>query len=175
MRDASPRPPSFAAARNRHQQVRAAGLHPDYWYPVEYDARVRRGQIVEVQFWGQSIALYRGADGRLRAMENRCAHRQLPLSLGEVNGCGLTCAYHGWQYDEAGRLAQIPHELFGRARPAVGVATYPVRARYGLTWLFPGDPAMAERRAIPDLPSSTVRILKVEPEARALLASLERH
>src|SRR5262245_62625214 len=93
--DARPRPPSFAAARSRHQQVRAAGLHPDYWYPVEYDANVRREQVVEVRFWGRSIALYRGVDGRLRAMENRCAHRQLALSLGAVTGCGLTCAYHG--------------------------------------------------------------------------------
>ena len=99
-RAARPGPPSFAAAPSRHQQVRAAGLHPDYWYPVEYDDRVRGGQVVEVRFWGQSIALYRGADGRMRALENRCAHRQLPLSLGAVTGCELTGAYHGWRYGE---------------------------------------------------------------------------
>lgn len=144
--------PSFAEAQNRHQKVRAAGLHPDYWYPVEYDDRVRRGQVVEVRFWGRSIALYRGADGRLRALENRCAHRQLPLSLGAVTGCGLTCAYHGWSYGEDGRLSAIPHELFGQSMPGVRLATYPVRVRHGLIWLFPGNPALAERRAIPDIP-----------------------
>jgi phenylpropionate dioxygenase-like ring-hydroxylating dioxygenase large terminal subunit len=94
--------PSFAEARSPDQKVRAAGLHPDYWYAVEYDDRVRRGQVVEVRFWGRSIALYRGADGRLRALENRCAHRQLPLSLGNVTGCALTCAYHGWSYGTTG-------------------------------------------------------------------------
>ncbi len=118
-------PPSFAEARNRHQKVRAAGLHPNYWYPVEYDNRVRRGQVVEVRFWGQSIALYRGADGRLRALENRCAHRQLPLSLGDVTGCALTCAYHGWSYRGDGRLSEIPHEMFGQSMPAVRLTTYP--------------------------------------------------
>ena len=148
----SPGPPSFTEARNRHQQVRAAGLHPDYWYPVEYGDRVRRGQIVEARFWGRSIAVYRGADGRVRALENRCAHRQLPLSLGDVSGCGLTCAYHGWTYGEDGRLAGVPHELFGRSLPTARVAPYPVRERYGLIWLFPGDPALAERRAMPELP-----------------------
>jgi phenylpropionate dioxygenase-like ring-hydroxylating dioxygenase large terminal subunit len=152
-RAARPGPPSFAEAPSRHQQVRAAGLHPDYWYPVEYDDRVRGGQVVEVRFWGQSIALYRGADGRMRALENRCAHRQLPLSLGAVTGCELTCAYHGWRYGEDGRLTAIPHELFGHAQPTVGVATYPVRVRHGLVWLFPGDPALAARRAIPEIPA----------------------
>ena len=133
--------------------MRAAGLHPDYWYPVEYDDRVRGGQVVEVRFWGQSIALYRGADGRMRALENRCAHRQLPLSPGAVTGCELTCAYHGWRYGEDGRLTAIPHELFGHAQPTVGVATYPVRVRHGLVWLIPGDPALAARRAIPEIPA----------------------
>ena len=94
--------------RGRRERLRAAGLDPDYWYAVEYDRAVKPGQVVEVAFWGESIALYRGTDGRLRALENRCAHRQLKLSLGDVTGCGLTCAYHGWSYAEDGRLAAIP-------------------------------------------------------------------
>ena len=28
-------PPQFAEARNKRQKVRAAGISPDYWYPVE--------------------------------------------------------------------------------------------------------------------------------------------
>jgi phenylpropionate dioxygenase-like ring-hydroxylating dioxygenase large terminal subunit len=55
------------------------------------------------------------------------------------------------RYSEDGRLSEIPHELFGRSLPAVGIATYPVEARYGLIWLFPGDPTLAPRRAIPEL------------------------
>ena len=86
-------PPSFASATNRRQRARAAGLDPDYWYPVEYDRAVRPGQVVEVVFWNTSLALYRGRDGELRVLENRCAHRQLPLTLGEVDGCHLACAF----------------------------------------------------------------------------------
>jgi phenylpropionate dioxygenase-like ring-hydroxylating dioxygenase large terminal subunit len=148
----APAPPSFAEARNRRQRARAAGLHPDYWYAVEYDRAVAPGQVVEVRFWDRSIALYRGTDGGLRALENRCAHRQLKLSLGEVDGCNLVCSYHGWTYGPQGRVVRVPHDLFGRPMPAVGVISYPVRVRYGLIWLFPGDPARAEQRAIPDIP-----------------------
>ena len=60
--------------------------------------------------------------------------------------------YHGWAYDETGRLADIPHDLFGRSLPTVRVASYPVRVRYGLVFIFPGDPALADRHPIPDIP-----------------------
>jgi 4beta-methylsterol monooxygenase len=145
-------PATTIEPRSRRERVRSVGLDPDYWYAVEHDHAVRPGQVVEVTFWGESIALYRGADGQPRALENRCAHRQLKLSLGEVTDCTLTCAYHGWSYADDGRLAAIPHDLFGRPFPSVQLRAYPVRVRYGLVWLFPGDPARADRRAIPDIP-----------------------
>jgi phenylpropionate dioxygenase-like ring-hydroxylating dioxygenase large terminal subunit len=143
---------AFAFGGNPRQRARAAGMHPDYWYAVEYDARVPAGRVVEVKFWNKSIAIFRGSDGRLRAIENRCAHRHIKLSLGEVTGCTLTCAYHGWSYDEDGRLVNIPHEMFGRPFPNVKLVSYPVQSRYGLIWLFPGNPAMARQRSIPEIP-----------------------
>jgi 4beta-methylsterol monooxygenase len=145
-------PPGFEEAKNRRQKVRAAGLHPDYWYPVEWEKNIRPGQVIEVKFWGRSIALYRGKDGQFRALENRCAHRQLKLSKGEVTGNNLTCTYHGWAYDGSGRCAHIPHDLFGHKRPEVHVASFPIKVRHGLVWIFPGDASLAESRKIPAIP-----------------------
>jgi phenylpropionate dioxygenase-like ring-hydroxylating dioxygenase large terminal subunit len=144
--------PSFQDARTQRQKARTAGLHPDYWYPVEYDRRLRPGQVIEVRFWDSSIALYRGLDRQLYALENRCAHRQLKLSLGHVDGCNLTCIYHGWSYDGNGKLAGIPHDLFGRNMLKVQVRSYPVQVRHGLIWVFPGDPRLAGDRSPPDIP-----------------------
>ncbi|MGZ8237714.1 MAG: Rieske 2Fe-2S domain-containing protein, partial [Methylobacter sp.] len=92
-------PPSFAEAKNSRQKARAAGMDPDRWYVVEYDSAVKKGQVKEVVFWNTTIALYRGEDGVLAAMQNRCAHRQLKLSQGAVDKCNLRCAYHGWAYN----------------------------------------------------------------------------
>src|SRR5437764_635418 len=110
------RPPAFHEGRNKRQKARAAGLHPDYWYAVEFDNAVKPGQAVEVRFWNSSIVLYRGENGEMHALENRCAHRQLKLSIGQVEGCNLICAYHGWSYDGAGRVVNVAHELFGHPR-----------------------------------------------------------
>ena len=145
-------PPSFEEAGNLRQQARAAGMNPDYWYAVEEVRRVKPGTVVEIVFWKRSIALFRTTDGSFQAIEDRCLHRQLKLSLGDVKDCRLVCAYHGWAYDKDGRVAEIP-DLFGRKRvPDISLRTYPVKVRYGLVWLFPGNPELASSRDIPDIP-----------------------
>ena len=145
-------PPTFEEAKNRRQKVRAAGMNPDYWYAVEWSKSLSRGQVMEVKFWGKSIALYRDENGALHAMEDRCAHRQLKLSKGKVVGCNLVCTYHGWEYSGDGHCAKIPHDLFGNKMPNIQLGSYPVDERYGLIWIFPGEPALAATRKIPEIP-----------------------
>ncbi len=145
-------PPTFEEARNQRQKARSAGLHPDYWYAVEFDRALRRRQVIEVRFWNSSIALFRDAEGKVHALENRCAHRQLKLTLGVVEGCQLTCQYHGWSYDEQGMLASIAHDLFGKPMLKVQIRSYPVKVKYGLIWVFMGEPRLAEDRHLPDIP-----------------------
>ncbi|UQA55162.1 aromatic ring-hydroxylating oxygenase subunit alpha [Polyangium aurulentum] len=144
--------PSFEEARNRRQKVRAAGLDPNHWYAVEHDKNIAPGKVVEVKFWKTSVALYRTERGELHAIEDRCAHRQVKLSIGQVAGDRLVCGYHGWAYDGAGKLADVPHELFGRKLPNCKLRTYPLRVRYGLIWIFFGDPERAVEVPMPEIP-----------------------
>ncbi len=130
-------------------RAHTAGLDPDYWYPAAQIADLRPGSVKEVVFWKTSIALYRDADGSFHALENRCAHRHLRLSEGKVAGPHLVCRYHGWSYDGTGRLAHVSHEITGRRLPKICVASYPVREKYGLVWIFPGDRARAEAVPLP--------------------------
>jgi phenylpropionate dioxygenase-like ring-hydroxylating dioxygenase large terminal subunit len=145
-------PPDFAKARNSRQKARAAGMDPDRWYVVEHDSKIKKGQVKEVTFWNTSIALYRGEDGLLAAVQNRCAHRQLKLSQGAVDRCRLRCAYHGWAYNREGWLADYSHDSFGKPLIKSQLRVYPVQVRYGLIWLFPGDPELAGERRIPEIP-----------------------
>ena len=145
-------PLSFETAKTRRQQARTAGLHPDFWYAVEYDAALARGGVTETRFWGRSIALFRDERGEVHAIENQCLHRQVKLSLGEVHDCTLVCPYHGWAYDGSGRLISVAHELFGRTLPQSRLRSFPVRIRYGLIWIFPGVPELAAVTPMPEIP-----------------------
>jgi phenylpropionate dioxygenase-like ring-hydroxylating dioxygenase large terminal subunit len=145
-------PPSFTEAANRRQKARSAGLDPNHWYAVEHDAALAKGAVQEVKFWGQSVALYRDDKGRLHAVEDRCAHRQLKLSLGIVKEDRLVCQYHGWEYNGCGELVGVGHSLFGKAMPKCKVRHYPVRVRYGLIWIFFGDVERAEQTKMPEIP-----------------------
>lgn len=44
----------------------------------------------------------------LRAFVNRCAHRQAPIQLEDYGVRRLACPYHGWVYDDKGRVKSIP-------------------------------------------------------------------
>lgn len=133
--------------------LRRVGANPDFWYPVAVAARVRRKKPLAASFAGRRIALYRGESGTVYALEDRCAHRQVPLSMGVVEGEALRCCYHAWAYRGDGRISQIPYLPKGVGRPPRGVRAYPVREAYGLVFVFPGDPAKAETTALPGLPA----------------------
>jgi len=144
--------PTFETATNARHQARLAGMNPNYWYPAEWSSRVPEGTVHEVKFWGESIAVFRGANGRLGAMENRCAHRQIELTMGHVRDCNLVCLYHGWSYDADARLVGMKHDHFGKRLPQIQLRRYPVQERYGLIWIFPGAPELAERVPLPEIP-----------------------
>ncbi len=145
-------PPTFEEAKNKRQKVRAAGLDPNHWYAVEHDKALAKGQVIEAKFWGASVAVYRDDQGVVHAIENRCAHRQLKLSAGMVVGDKLVCGYHGWEYDGTGKLAKIPHDLFGHKMPACKLRSYAVRVRYGLIWVFFGAAERAFSTKMPEIP-----------------------
>src|SRR5512140_947267 len=96
-------PPGLEEARNLRQKARACGLSPNHWYIVDRAGALEPRGVKEIVFWKRSIALFRGEDGEYRAIENCCAHRQLKLSAGSVQGCELTCMYHGWRYGGDGK------------------------------------------------------------------------
>src|SRR5580698_5361287 len=132
--------------------LRRVGINPNFWYPVAVSGSVRKEKTHPATFAGERIALYRGQSGTVYALEDRCAHRQVPLSMGVVEGEVLRCCYHAWAYRGDGRISQIPYLPKGAPRPPRGVRAYPVREADALVFVFPGDPAKAAGMPLPELP-----------------------
>ena len=115
----------------------------NYWYAAarsdELPAKQPRARIV----LGVRLALWRDSRGMAQAFLDRCLHRNALLSEGAVIDDCLACPYHGWTYDRAGRVAQVPSLGPTGSPPALSLATYPLREQDGLIWVWLG-------RAAPD-------------------------
>ncbi len=82
------------------------------------------------------LVLFRDGEGVARALLDRCAHRNVPLSRGAVDGGRLTCGYHGWGFDGDGVCRVVPAlvgEALGKARR---VPSYPTREAQGLVFVW---------------------------------------
>lgn len=78
------------------------------------------GSIREFQLDGKTIALA-NVGGKIYAINNTCLHHGGPLGQGALDGCLVTCPWHGWQYDvTTGKVGQ---------NPSVGVDCYKVEIR----------------------------------------------
>lgn len=77
------------------------------WYIACASSELARDPISRTVL-GIPLVLFRDSAGKPTALLDRCAHRNVPLSLGRVLGDRLECRYHGWQYGPDGRCAKIP-------------------------------------------------------------------
>ncbi|MFN4060330.1 MAG: nitrite reductase small subunit NirD [Paracoccus hibiscisoli] len=73
------------------------------------------------------VAVFRTADDRVFALDDRCPHKGGPLSEGIVHGTQVTCPLHNWVFDMATGRAQ--------GTDSGAVATHPVRVENGRIWL----------------------------------------
>ncbi|CAN5391206.1 hypothetical protein BH09PSE6_BH09PSE6_30720 [soil metagenome] len=79
-----------------------------HWHPVAWDRALAPGQSIAARVLDREVVVWRDASGRLSALEDRCPHRGTRLSIGDVHGDRLVCAYHGWQFDASGRCRSVP-------------------------------------------------------------------
>lgn len=105
------------------------------WYVGAFSSEVTDRPLGRTLL-NQPIVLFRDGTGRACALEDRCCHRAVPLSLGTVEAGGLRCGYHGLLYDGAGRCIEIPgqQQVPDKAR----VAAYTVREQDHLLWIWFG-------------------------------------
>jgi len=81
------------------------------WHCVgREDELVERGNYLCATVLSQSVIVWRGEGGQLRAFSNYCRHRGMPLlEPGSTGKAGrIACPYHAWTYDQEGQLVGAP-------------------------------------------------------------------
>ena len=113
----------------------------DQWYAILESSEVRRGRPVGVTRMGEKLVVWRDSQGRVTVMHDKCAHRGVALSVGEVHGDCIWCPFHGFEFDAGGRCTVIPAN--GRNTPvpkAFSVQAYPTHEAHGFIFIYWGEP-----------------------------------
>lgn len=106
----------------------------DHWYIACDSAALGEGPL-KATIFDTPLVLFR-EQGRAVALLDRCAHRNVPLSMGYVEGDRLVCGYHGWAFDGEGACQQVPALCGAQAGKARRVPRFATREQQGFVWVY---------------------------------------
>jgi len=133
----------------------------EYWIPAlpssEFPAP--DSPQLRMKLLGENLVMFRDSEGRMGALAEACPHRGASLYFGRNEECGLRCPYHGWKFDVAGNLVDLPTEEEGSTfqryyLDKVRARAYPCRDVNHMVWVY-----MGTRADPPPLPAFEVNTL----------------
>lgn len=82
----------------------------DFWYIIALSKQLPPNKVLQRTILGEWLAIFRDEDGKAVALRDRCMHRNSRLSCGTVRQGKIQCPYHGWVYDNSGKIMAVPSE-----------------------------------------------------------------
>lgn len=117
------------------------------WYVAALDHEIG-AELFPRTILGTNVVFFRKPGGGIAALEDRCIHRQVPLSKGRLENGVVSCWYHGLKYDATGKCLEIPSQ--DKVPPKACVKSFPVAEKHGMVWIWMGPKHLSRDAAIPD-------------------------
>lgn len=140
--DADRRTDGRSVARKPWQPYLEASLgFRNHWYPALFSRQLAEGECRGQEMLGERI-LFKRIDGKVYAIEDRCAHRGVPLSVRPEchTKNTISCWYHGFTYDlRTGGLVAIITDPTSSLINTISLKSYAVEERKNLIFTFIGD------------------------------------
>ena len=111
-----------------------------WWQPAEVGREPLGRRALDT-----GVVLYRTTDGTPVALEDRCAHRPYPLSLGASRA--TTSSPAGFVYDAKGFCVHVPTQ--SEVPAGARVLAFPVHEDGVFVWAWLGEPSLAALRPPP--------------------------
>ncbi|CAM4140644.1 Rieske 2Fe-2S domain-containing protein [Acinetobacter pragensis] len=121
-------------------------LLAEYWYPIAL-ARDINEQPYGTMLLDMPLVIYKMGE-ELIVAQDACPHRGVPLSLGQNDGQGIVCRYHGLRFGSKGHCNRIPAHPEHKISARFNLKTYAAVERYGLIWCS----LTAQPDAAPNIP-----------------------
>jgi phenylpropionate dioxygenase-like ring-hydroxylating dioxygenase large terminal subunit len=117
------------------------------WYVAANAYELAEGMVART-ICNENIVMFRTSSGAIAALEDKCPHRFVPLSMGKRVGDTVQCGYHGLRFDRAGACVEAPNDE-DKQRARTCVKSYVAVERYAVIWLWIGDAERADPDRIP--------------------------
>jgi phenylpropionate dioxygenase-like ring-hydroxylating dioxygenase large terminal subunit len=118
------------------------------WYVAALSTEVNRKPLRR-KILDTEVVLFRTRDGAPVALYDRCPHRSLPFSHGELVADEIQCAYHGMRFNSAGVCTAIPGQT-AIPKSLMKATSYPLVEKSVWIWIWMGNPEQADEKLIPD-------------------------
>ena len=118
------------------------------WYVAGWASEFS-DELCALTILDQKIVMFRASTGNVVALEDRCPHRLLPLSMGKRIGDDIQCGYHGMTFDCAGKCVRVPGQ--DNVPASAYVEAYPIHEKHDIVWIWMGDRQKADQRDIFDM------------------------
>lgn len=114
----------------------------DQWYAVLDAREVPRNKIIGVTRLGEKLIFWRDEQGKIGCIADKCCHRGASLSVGKIQHNTVECPFHGFRYDNSGKVVMIPANGKNTPVPAnFKVKSYTAREAYDFIWVWHGEPS----------------------------------
>ena len=94
------------------------------WYPLLFEKDLKDKPISKYLL-DQNLVIFRIKD-EILCFENRCPHRNVPLSNGEIIDEKIRCNYHGWCFTKEGNY---------ECDKEIKIQKYYTKFENGLIWI----------------------------------------
>ncbi|MCX4176975.1 MULTISPECIES: aromatic ring-hydroxylating dioxygenase subunit alpha [Paraburkholderia] len=117
------------------QMITPPAFPMNQWWVAGFGWELRDKPIPR-KILNRPIVFFRLPSGDVGALEDRCCHKELPLSCGTVESMGVRCGYHGMLFDSTGACLEIPGQ--DRVPAKAKVTSYPVQEQDQIIWVWIG-------------------------------------
>jgi phenylpropionate dioxygenase-like ring-hydroxylating dioxygenase large terminal subunit len=104
------------------------------WYVIGTKADFSKNIPKKTTIWNKNYVVWRNGDNQYIGLDDVCPHKGASLSGGKVCNNHVICPYHGYEFDENGKLDKVPGISF-HPSPVYDVSKYQVIEKNGWVYL----------------------------------------
>lgn len=108
------------------------------WYVICESKEITK-KIKAMKRLNKNLVLYRGENGQISCFIDKCTHRSVELSKGNiVDGC-IQCPFHGFKFNSTGECVEIPaNGKKAKVSKRFNLQKFPIKEIDGFVFMYNG-------------------------------------